>query len=805
MSMQQQVLPFIKDKELCAAVCCDAMDLMALASKSELSVHRSMKWDTLCRKAYGGSDPNTLIEAKISSLAWSPNGRMIAVGHDNGSISIFDAEFGEKLGSILADETAEEAQSNASAAACSFLRWSPHLSASAKNAAEIMWRTGESEETRRLRNEFVSRSSKYLRPPLPIPDNVTSMLLGKKYEDKKTSLREKKLVYSKLDAMIAGYENARVRIMAFGHIPIGELNFSMHGDAIVDAQLSPCFRHLIATISDKKSSSYSVVQVNVQLLCSAKQEIGLVASESIAIQERISKLEEGLQLLQRHWKNSVVKPLDEFITPLHDAMQSYDRPGTADDELFTMLTCGSSSSALESFLGGLTEEKLSRTHRSIDQACELASIVVANFVEEHVEALVFLLGDILGLAKWKARFAPLGLTPESVSQMLAFSKELFDMCKRMSLWLYEARADTAALLNWLQLIVIKETCSPEEFASRKPLPALDSRRLVEIMRRVQTGSQESEARFCHFVHERVSLLLEGSSSGGSGDARSPLSVARASKAFWRNKVMGAVCKKISSSFADEGATKFGPRDGNIGSSGGLPPRLFSVRIRKHGELDGSDKGNYFVYCACCANKKIYIYRRELPAETWKCIHAAPKGILESILTSGKERAPPSFPWQCCSVGIDPDCTVDDIAFYGPASVQMTPTQVGASSESLLLTMTNGSERTLSVLSYDTLEFSSVGVPGGNLPLCSEGATSCSCPSYSINDELLDLRQRVLIPTSWSNDGLIVSGSRGVACVFTASTQLQLFDMEHDEGEDDDSDSGGESDMDTDMEASDEDL
>ena len=43
-------------------------------------------------------------------------------------------------------------------------------------------------------------------------------------------------------------------------------------------------------------------------------------------------------------------------------------------------------------------------------------------------------------------------------------------------------------------------------------------------------------------------------------------------------------------------------------------------------------------------------------------------------------------------------------------------------------------------------------------------------------DILD-KDRIINPASWTTSGLAVSGSRGVACIFTSNNMFQLFDME----------------------------
>ena len=67
---------------------CPTMDLIAICTEEHLAVHR-LNWQRLF--TISGLDHLVLC------LAWSPDGKLLAAGHSDGSVSLYNVEDGELL------------------------------------------------------------------------------------------------------------------------------------------------------------------------------------------------------------------------------------------------------------------------------------------------------------------------------------------------------------------------------------------------------------------------------------------------------------------------------------------------------------------------------------------------------------------------------------------------------------------------------------------------------------------------------------------------------------------------------------
>ena len=69
---------------------CPTMDLIALVTfDSQLMVHRPSGWQRLFHASF---------DQPVTCLAWRPDGQVLAIGHADGSVTLFSVEEGEQLG-----------------------------------------------------------------------------------------------------------------------------------------------------------------------------------------------------------------------------------------------------------------------------------------------------------------------------------------------------------------------------------------------------------------------------------------------------------------------------------------------------------------------------------------------------------------------------------------------------------------------------------------------------------------------------------------------------------------------------------
>ncbi|KAF2073239.1 hypothetical protein CYY_005436 [Polysphondylium violaceum] len=89
--------------------CCTTMDLLAMVSKDDhIIVMRFITWQKLLT-IYKPSTHNGI---SISSIEWSPSGKMLAVGYDDGSVSIYNIENSKLLNSFPVSKNSDDTTSS---------------------------------------------------------------------------------------------------------------------------------------------------------------------------------------------------------------------------------------------------------------------------------------------------------------------------------------------------------------------------------------------------------------------------------------------------------------------------------------------------------------------------------------------------------------------------------------------------------------------------------------------------------------------------------------------------------------------
>ena len=159
-----------------ACAFCPCRDLVAfLTHNNQLLVKRSVTWQKLF-SVVGAAG-----EAQFTALAWSPDGKVLAVGHADGSITRFDVESGDPLGS--------SATARPHSCEVSCLYWVRQLCAQESiaavggAAAAGSWGAGLSSSTDvngeeavldsiqgagPVRSTYEDRASRYVAPPPPL-------------------------------------------------------------------------------------------------------------------------------------------------------------------------------------------------------------------------------------------------------------------------------------------------------------------------------------------------------------------------------------------------------------------------------------------------------------------------------------------------------------------------------------------------------------------------------------------------------------------------------------------------------------
>ncbi|GBG25089.1 Anaphase-promoting complex subunit 4 [Hondaea fermentalgiana] len=453
------------------ASCCPVMDLVALANGHQMVVQRSIKWERVFLAACG-----------VSCLAWRPDGKALGVGQEDGAVALFDVENGEEY------SLAQNAR--------------PHKKA-------IVAMTWAAQESRSNGPDAVPKHDFQDRAAL-LPEVDMGQLLG--FKSYASALMDMPLfgVENKsretLEVLVSGDTSGVVTLGAFGYFPVGciDLAGAFRQPANGNADSTPSVR-LVKLSRDmqtlltvlQRGEELRVVTVDTSLLAERSDELRHVAAQYGHIGELIAFAEKALQEMSKAWA-SATTALRNHLEPLQQQLDNFQRPNTAEQELFMMLTCGVTSLPLQHYIDHIQEHSLMRLAKALDTACATMEDTCTRKLARAAEALVFRLEDLHGLARWEERFAIIGLRKQTTQQLLSASQQLLLKSQEVLALTRDARANFAAYSVWLQTVWFKT--NQHRRSNVKHIAHVDIDRLVRLLSRQLLHPHVSE----HFDTAKLS-------------------------------------------------------------------------------------------------------------------------------------------------------------------------------------------------------------------------------------------------------------------------------------------------------------
>mmetsp|Transcript_19783 Transcript_19783/g.38762 ORF Transcript_19783/g.38762 Transcript_19783/m.38762 type:complete len:697 (-) Transcript_19783:299-2389(-) len=430
------------------ASCCPAMDLVALANSHQLVVQRSIKWERLFLAPCG-----------VSSLAWRPDGKALGVGQEDGLIVLFDVENGEEYS--LAQNARPHKDRIVSMA------WSAQQSTSSMQERKIEYNDRAAllpEVEMSQSQDFKSYASALMDMPL----------FGVENKSRET-----------LEVLVSGDTSGVVTLGAFGYFPVGCIDLAgafpgNHGSkpSVRKVKLSQDMRTLLTLL--QLENELRVVSVDTSVLAERSDELRHVAAQYGHIGELITFAEKAVAEMSKAWGGATTA-LKNHLEPLQQQLQNFQRPNTAEQELFMMLTCGVTSLPLQHYIDHIQEHSLLRLAKALDTACASMEETCVRKLARAAEALVFRLEDMHGLARWEDRFGLIGLDKKTTLQLLSASQQLLLKSHEVLTWTRDARANFAAYSVWLQTVWLKT--NQHRRANVKHFAHVDSDRLVSVLSR----------------------------------------------------------------------------------------------------------------------------------------------------------------------------------------------------------------------------------------------------------------------------------------------------------------------------------
>uniref|UniRef100_A0A2P2INE0 Anaphase-promoting complex subunit 4 n=2 Tax=Rhizophora mucronata TaxID=61149 RepID=A0A2P2INE0_RHIMU len=451
---EQQVLPFQLqfDKPLPSQIKIaewnPEKDLLAMVTDDyKILLHR-FNWQRLWTVSPGRC---------IMSLCWRPDGKAIAVGLEDGSISLHDVENGKLLRRV---------KSHNVAVVC--LNW--------EEDAQLIAGDDHNFST------FEDRTPHFF-PPAPRIPRLPGIMSGDTgfMEDGEDSYRElSNSSYQRFNILCSGDKEGSICFSIFGIFPIGKIN--IHNFAVplplVDKQaiywlsnasihkvaLSKDLCHLIVVCSGKlneKVDSWEsqVVEYNVHglhglvldtsIFSRRKNQLHQLAQQASNIEDLTEVIRASLSVMCKQWSDAM-HTFHEKFDSLSTLIIDHDLDSTPQEEFLSLLCGARTSPPVHQFLvNSLGEVGMKRVSKVVCGAGKELQQIVLDHLQPAAEIIGFRMGELRGLSRWRAHYQAIGLDEVLINNATEKSGMMLVQVERFMRILSSVEQQFSNFFNWL--------------------------------------------------------------------------------------------------------------------------------------------------------------------------------------------------------------------------------------------------------------------------------------------------------------------------------------------------------------------
>ncbi|KAL0300753.1 UNVERIFIED_CONTAM: Anaphase-promoting complex subunit [Sesamum radiatum] len=397
-------------------------DLLAMVTEdSKLLLHR-FNWQRLWTTAPGKC---------ITSICWRPDGKAIAVGLDDGTISLHDVEDGSSSNSTYEDRTAR----------------------------------------------FFPPAPRVPRTPGLVPGDSSGFM-----DESDDSFRELfDSSYKQFDILCSGDKDGNICFNIFGIFPIGRVNIhnlafrsSLMGNhvscqlmdaSICKVALSSDICHIMvlcsgvlteigSEASDNQMSGSDLQGLHCLVLDSTifwkrKNELHQVAQQASNVEHLIEVIRKSLSVMSKQWSDAMHMYHDKF-NALLSLIIDHGIDSSPQEELLSLLGGARTSPPVHQFLvNSLGEAGLKRVAKAVSGAGKELQTIVLDHLQPAAEIIGFRMGELRGLSKWRARYLGIGLDEKLIDNATEKAGMLLVQIERFIRVLSSVVQQFSNFFNWL--------------------------------------------------------------------------------------------------------------------------------------------------------------------------------------------------------------------------------------------------------------------------------------------------------------------------------------------------------------------
>ncbi|XP_052832693.1 anaphase-promoting complex subunit 4 isoform X1 [Octopus bimaculoides] len=399
------------------------MDLIALANlQGEVVLHR-LSWQKVW------TIPAPADNVTVGSMAWRPDGRILAVGYTHGKVCLCHIENADVLHEVNIHEEVTS-MSWVSQVFPDGSSWSPRA---------------YPEDT----------SDHYLPKLEPLNKREESVEDAKKVKNQK-----------ELNLLVVGSAVGNVYLFAYGIFPCGSI-ILMHpsiqdkrsrvNSAMISQDLYTLWLILEVTEDDSGDCGYYLASMDTTLLASRHQELRLLALKYAELSSLLEYLNSTIQQMTEAWEDILMEMDDKLLKFAEEKKQcGSSRPAVSvSTDLLEMLLMGRASTELRLFLlHELTEKGLKKLGLSIESSYLSIQKLVVRLQNVGVSIMNHL-RDLYGMSMWYDRFGVVGLTSKSLHEAVMASCTFVMKASELHQVIDRSIKSLKAFFRWLYVVMLR--------------------------------------------------------------------------------------------------------------------------------------------------------------------------------------------------------------------------------------------------------------------------------------------------------------------------------------------------------------
>ncbi|ONI10244.1 hypothetical protein PRUPE_4G036500 [Prunus persica] len=424
-------------------------DLLAMVTEdSKILLHR-FNWQRLWTVSPGKS---------ITSLCWRPDGKAIAVGLEDGTVSLHDVENGKLLRSLKSHGVAVVS-----------LNWEEDGQMNKDEQGSI--------------STYEDRTPHYFPPPPRVP-RMPGLVSGDTgfIDDSEDSFRElSNSSQQRFNILCSGDKDGFICFSIFGIFSIGKINIHnffvptllmdtkaecrLQNASVHKVALSKDLCHLIVICSGelsedrKESENRSMTQHGVRgLHCTVldtsifwkrKNELHQVAQQASNIEELVEVIRASLSVMHKQWSDAM-HTFHEKFDSLSNLIIDNGLDSCPQEEFLSLLGGARTSPAVHQFLvNSLGEVGVKRVSKAVCGAGKELQLIVLNHLQPAAEIIAFRMGELRGLSRWRARYQGIGLDEALINNATEKAGMILIQVERFIRVLSTVVQQFSNFFNWL--------------------------------------------------------------------------------------------------------------------------------------------------------------------------------------------------------------------------------------------------------------------------------------------------------------------------------------------------------------------